>query len=136
VSCSEAERILRARYGDGLVGGASDLLLKIQYAIKAVPFSPAREIEAAHAAMDAKERSLDEHGYGGKQVDPSQIVGIAGYIPALRLYSDELGALRRLRDMALALTPYADDVQVESHFPDLADRLRSLTELARTVGGK
>jgi hypothetical protein len=49
---------------------------------------------------------------------------------------DELGALRRLRDMALALTPYADDVQVESHFPDLADRLRSLTEVARSAGAE
>lgn len=25
-----------------------------------------REIEAVHASMDAKERELDEHGYGGK----------------------------------------------------------------------
>jgi hypothetical protein len=55
---------------------------------------------------------------------------------AMRLYSDELGALRRLRDMALALTPYADDGQVESHFPDLADQLRSLTEVARSAGAK
>jgi hypothetical protein len=58
-----------------------------------------REAAAANAAVDAKERALDEHGYGGKEPsDPSQLTGLSGYVPALRLYTDELHHLRRMRD--------------------------------------
>jgi hypothetical protein len=92
------------------------------------------EAAAAHAAMDAKERSLDEHGYGGKQpVDPSQIVGLEGYIPALRLYSDELGALRKFRDTAAWLEPYAGSADLESHFPDLHEVVVRLVELRKAL---
>jgi hypothetical protein len=61
--------------------------LELQVAQQAWATSPiARRIEqesaAVHDAMDAKERALDEHDYGGKEpVDPAQITGLEDWIP-------------------------------------------------------
>lgn len=45
-------------------------------------FESSRPSAAGHAAQDAKERALEEHGYGGKEpVDPSKIVGLEDFIP-------------------------------------------------------
>lgn len=57
----------------------------------------AAELAAGHAACDAKERALDEHGYGKPGAAAGEMAGLADFIPALRLYSDELGALRKMR---------------------------------------
>jgi hypothetical protein len=39
------------------------------------------EFEAAHAAMDRKERELDEHGYGGDpQKPPARVVGLDSFV--------------------------------------------------------
>lgn len=76
-----------------------------------------REVAAANAKTDAKERALDEHGYGGGKapVDPSQLTGLSGYIDDQDRFSSAVSPAK-----AIGM---------------LEESLRSLVAILRAQGG-